>query len=479
MAFVGDRLDAHAETRPGVAALICGERVWTWSGLRKEIANLSLHVAAVAPAGSRVALSLEDPADLLIAFLAVVRAGGLAMVFDPAWPVSMRQWVEGETRPVLILDADKLRNLRDAEPLPETPIVPPRESDLFYAGFTSGSTGDPKGYCRSHASWLDSFLLSEAEFAIVPEDRVLIPGNLVHSLHLYGAVHGLHAGASVDVAARFQPRKLAVRLNSEDRVVVYATPTQIHYLAAELRRTAPAESVRLVLASGAKWQAEDRENMAALFPAARLVEFYGASEMSFITISAPEDPVPGGSVGRPAHGVQVRVGDPVAGPVPPGTPGPIWVKSPLLFDRYICGGGEEVRWRDGWLTVGDHGYLDENDYLFLVGREKRMIVTSGLNIHPEQVERILERHEGVRAAAVFGLPDQVRGSRLVAAIAPEPGSIIEDGELRRLCLAELGRARTPRAFRTLANWPLTAGGKTDLKAIERLLLDDGRAGAVA
>lgn len=479
MAFVGDRLDAHAATRPGAPALICGGRLWSWSGLREEIGRLSIQLAADARTGSRIALCLEDPAVLLIAFLAVARAGGLAMVFDPAWPASMRKWVEAETRPGLILDADTLQGIRQADPRGRGAVSPPAESDLFYAGFTSGSTGDPKGYCRSHLSWLESFRLSEAEFAIVPEDRIFIPGNLVHSLHLYGAVNGLQVGATVDVAARFQPRKLAARLSEAGRVVIYATPTQIHYLAAELRRTGPARTVRLVLASGAKWQVEDRRAMAALFPAARLVEFYGASEMSFITVSAPEDPVPDGSVGRPAHGVEVRVGDPQDGPVPPGISGPLYVKSPLLFDRYICGGGEEVRWSDGWLTVGDHGYFDENGYLYLVGREKRMIVTSGLNIHPEQVERVLERHDGVRSAAVFGVPDPVRGSRLVAAVEPEPGVRLEDGDLRRHCLAELGRARTPRAFRMIASWPLTPGGKTDLKVIERLLLDQEQAGAVA
>lgn len=479
MAFVGDGLDAHAATRPEMPALMCGGRIWSWAEFRKEVARLATHLQASSRPGSRVALCLEDPAGLLIAFMAVARAGGLAMVFDPDWPASMRTWVETETRPDLILDAKSLGCFRQAAPLNEGAFAPPAENDLFYAGFTSGSTGDPKGYCRSHASWLESFRLSEAEFQIEPEDRIVIPGNLVHSLHLYGAVHGLHVGATVDVAPRFQPRNLATRLSESGRIVIYATPTQIHYLAAELRRTAPAKTVRLVLASGAKWQAEDRRNMAALFPAARLVEFYGASEMSFITVSAPEDPVPDGSVGRPAHGVEIRVGDPAGGPVPAGISGSLYVKSPLLFDRYICGGGEEVCWSDGWLTVGDHGYIDDNGYLFLVGREKRMIVTSGLNIYPEEVERVLERHEGVRSAAVFGVPDPVRGSRLIAAVEPEPDVVLNDIELRRLCLAELGRARTPRAFRMVSGWPLTAGGKTDLKALEHLLLDQEQAGAVA
>ena len=468
MAFVGYSLKDHARARLKERALNCDRRSWTWADLFEEVEGLAGNLVSRIPAGGRVALCLTDPADLLIAFLAVIRRGGLAMVFDPAWPPARRSWVERQTAPALVLDASSLADLRSRTPL--VPTNAPDETALFYAGFTSGSTGDPKGYCRTHRSWLKSFELSRAEFAIGPQNRIVIPGSLVHSLHLYGAVHGLHAGSSVVLCPRFSPKTLAEHLREADGTVFYATPTQIHYVAEELRRSGPAATVGLVLASGAKWRAEDRRAMAAIFPKARLVEFYGASEMSFITVSAPEDPVPDRSVGRAAAGVSIRIGEPGSLAVPPGTIGPIWVKSGLLFDRYICGGGDEVHWKDGWLTVGDHGFLDDSGFLYLAGREKRMIVTSGLNIYPEEVEQVLTGHPAVRAAAVFGLPDLVRGSRLVAAVAPETDAGIDESELRRICLRELGWSRTPRSFHVITEWPLTPGGKTDLKKLEHDML---------
>ncbi len=451
-------------------ALSCDRRFWTWADLFEDVEALSGHLVSRISYGGRVALCLTDPADLLIAFLAVIRRGGLAMVFDPAWPPARRSWVERETVPDLVLDALPLAEFRSWTPPSSLPTGAPDETALFYAGFTSGSTGDPKGYCRTHRSWLKSFELSRAEFAIGPHNRIVIPGSLVHSLHLYGAVHGLHAGAGVVLCPRFSPKALAEQLREADGTVFYATPTQIHYVAEELKRSGPAPTVGLVLASGAKWRAEDRRAMAAVFPRARLVEFYGASEMSFITVSTPEDPVPDRSVGRAASGVSIRIGEPGNLPVAPGTIGPIWVKSGLLFDRYICGGGEEVCWKDGWLTVGDHGFLDDNGFLYLAGREKRMIVTSGLNIYPEEVEQVLAGHPSILAVAVFGLPDPVRGCRLVAAVTPEPGERIDESELRRLCLSELGRSRTPRSFHVVSDWPLTPGGKTDLQKLEQGLL---------
>lgn len=470
MAFVGSSLKDHARARPMERALSCDRRSWTWADLFEDVEGLAGNLISRIPDRGRVALCLADPADLLIAFLAVIRRGGLAMVFDPAWPPARRSWVERETAPDLVLDAPALAGLRSRPPLPSVPAKAPDETAMFYAGFTSGSTGDPKGYCRTHRSWLKSFELSRAEFAIGPQNRIVIPGSLVHSLHLYGAVHGLHAGSSVVLCPRFSPKTLAEQLREADGTVFYATPTQIHYVAEELKRSGPADTVELVLASGAKWRVEDRRAMTVVFPRARLVEFYGASEMSFITVSTPEEPAPDRSVGRAAAGVSVRIGAPGNPPVPPGTIGPIWVKSGLLFDRYICGGGDQVCWKDGWLTVGDHGFLDENGFLYLSGREKRMIVTSGLNLYPEEVEQVLAGHSSVRAAAVFGLPDSVRGSRLVAAITPEPDTWIEEDELRRLCLRELGRSRTPRSFHVITDWPLTPGGKTDLQKLERDLL---------
>ena len=477
MAFVGDSLNDHARARPQERALECDRRSWTWADLFEDVEALAGKLASRIPKGGPVALCLADPADLLIAFLAVIRRGGLAMVFDPAWPRSRRSWVERETAPDLVLNAPALAELRIGTPQSSGSPDTPDETDLFYAGFTSGSTGDPKGFCRDHRSWLKSFELSQAEFSIGPKNRIVVPGSLVHSLHLYGAVHGLHAGASVVLCPRFSPKTLADRLREGAGTVFYATPTQIYYVAEELKRSGPAATVGLVLASGAKWRAEDRRDMAAVFPKARLVEFYGASEMSFITISAPEDPVPDRSVGRAAAGVSVRIGEPGCPPVAPGTTGPIWVRSGLLFDRYICGGGDEVRWKDGWLTVGDHGFLDDNGFLYLAGREKRMIVTSGLNIYPEEVEQVLTDHPAIRAAAVFGLPDSVRGSRLVAAVTPEPDARIDQSELRRLCLGVLGRSRTPRTFHVVCDWPLTAGGKTDLRELERRLIQSANAEA--
>lgn len=470
MAFVGETLEALAKSDPQAPAISCSGRLWTRAAFFAEVLALAEALQTRVPKGARVALCMRDPVLLLAAFFAVARSGAIAMVFDPDWPQERRAWIDQSVQPWLILETDSfddlLTALRDQGALSQEPRHQPDEADPFYVGFTSGSTGVPKGYCRSHRSWLESFGVSAREFAIAAGDQVIIPGNMVHSLHLYGAVQGLCAGAQVHVAERFKPRLVAASLRQSGSAVFYATPTQIHYVAQELRRSGPAPNLRLVLASGAKWRDADRISMAAVFPVARLVEFYGASEMSFLTLATPEDNVPSGSVGRAAEGVSLSIRNGAGEALAPGQTGLIWARSDMLFDGYICGGGSEIAWEDGWLTVGDRGFLDENGFLFLSGREKRMIVTSGVNVYPEEVEYALLAHEGVALAAVVARPDPIRGSELVAVVSLETGAVVSEADLRRHCAERLGRSRTPRAFLFRSEFPLTPGGKTDLMRLE-------------
>lgn len=470
MSFTGAALAHHAATRPGQTALVCGGASLTFAALQGRVEALALQLHRRLPAASsrqpRIGIFLEDPLQALLAFFAAGRAGGIALMLDTTWPDALRAQILAASAPDLVIDAAAFRALTAGAEEAASSLLPfPAPEDLFYAGFTSGSTGVPKGFARTHRSWTESFRMSAAAFGTSPQDKVLVCGGLVHSLHLYAAVEGLCAGACVEVMPRFQPRAVARRLAQGGTTILYATPTQLQLI---LREVEAAPSLRLVLSSGAKLQPEDRQMLTRRLPGVRTCEFYGASEMSFISLQ--DGTAPEASVGRPFPGVEVEIRDGQGRVLPQGEAGHLWVRSPLLFDRYICGGGEEVRWQDGWLTIGDRGWLDEAGFLYLAGRDKRMINSSGLNIFPEEVEKVLRAVPGVTAAAVFGVPDRLRGQRLVAAIWPDPGAagnLTDGGPLRRAVLTALGRARCPRAFLLFEAFPLTPGGKTDLPALEK------------
>lgn len=477
MAFVGDRLGRFAEETPDRAALSCGPIRLSWKDLVRAVEAVSARLRQQTPGGARIVLRLADPVSLLIAFFACARTGRVAVVLDPDWPHALTATVLEEIRPELVIDRETYSHLT-ASPAGGPVDVShgedrPGEEALFYAGFTSGSSGTPKGYVRSHGSWLESFGLSERVFGIPGESRIVVAGRLTHSLHLYGAVCGLAAGQEVVLQPRFEPRTvLAALAGAEADAALYATPTQLHLLAEAARRSGPVGTVRQVLASGAKWHDAERQALNEVFPAARLFEFYGASETSFITIAAPEDQVPPGSVGRAAEGVEIVIGDP-RDPSPAGRTGPVWVRSGLVFSGYLCGGSEDTRWRDGWLTVGDHGHLDDSGFLFLTGRENRMVVTSGLNVYPEEVETVLAAHPAVALAVAVGLPDPVRGERLEAVVQLTAPIKEAEGDLLRHCRERLAAGKLPRKLHFREHLPLTAGGKPDIQAIRNGLLKKG------
>jgi len=471
MAHIGDRFEDFAEKTPDKTALCCGFVRLTWRELTRRIAATETNILAHSTRGGRVALLLADPVDLLVAFFACARAGRIAVVLDADWPEAQISAVLAEVAPDLRLDALAFDGLSD-----ETAVSAgdddkaPCEDDLFYAGFTSGSSGTPKGYVRSHGSWLRSFDVSNREFGLSQADRIVLAGGLTHSLHLYGAVCGLVSGQEVVLLPRFDPRAVLSELSGTG-AALYATPTQLHYLVEVAQRSGPLESVRQVFASGAKWRDEERKALGKIFPKADLIEFYGASETSFITVSRPEEKVPAGSVGRAATGVGIAIGDP-ANPAPAGTSGPVWVKSGLLFSGYICGNAPQTRWQDGWLTFGDLGFLDTGGFLYLTGRENRMIITSGLNVHPEEVEAVLETHPAVAVAVVAGLADVVRGERLEAVVQLSESLADAETVLQRHCRDRLAAGKVPRKIHLCETLPLTAGGKPDIQKVTADLQKD-------
>jgi long-chain acyl-CoA synthetase len=468
--FVGATLPGWVVEQPDLVALHCQQRSICWADLHRQVEHLAARLFGEQGAHRAIALDLADPLRLVVAFLAVSRSGNRALVLDTAWPDAQRDEIDRQTRPSLVMNAD-LFDQWLAEPGQAGLSVPkPTPDQPFYVGFTSGSTGMPKGYRRSHASWLASFDISQALFGLHPGDCVMAPGSLATSLHLYGVIQALHAGVSVVLVPKFRPRSVLQALEQFEVTALYGTPTQIKMLLQCALRDAirPIESLNHLIISGAKWPNDTRQALREPFPNVALTEFYGTSEMSFVALHNDQSRAPEGSVGRVVRGVDICIGPSASTPLASGERGRIWVRSALVFDGYECGGGEEIAREGDWLTVGDHGYLDESGFLYLVGREKRMIVSSGLNLYPEEVEAWLVQHPGVTQAALLGLPDELRGHRIAAVVQADEASVAADA-LRQYCRQRFPATQVPKVWYFFQQWPLTSSGKTDFVALERWL----------
>jgi long-chain acyl-CoA synthetase len=281
---------------------------------------------------------------------------------------------------------------------------------------------------------------------------------------------GLWSGAGVVVQSRFSAARMMDTLRTGRTPCLVAVPSQLLLMLelAARRQTASIEGVRLILISGARWMRDRTAALQALFPQARIVEFYGASETSFIAWMDADASAPPHAVGKPFSNVHIDIRN----PQPPLGTGQIFVRSPMLFMDYVGSQTDPtaaVRDND-WLSVRDMGYFDAKGFLCLVGRENRMIVTQGKNLFPEEVEAALMAFRGIAHASVHGIPDPIRGQQVVAIVQTNTADpLVTAQQLSAACRAQLESYKVPRRFFTSIDWPLTASGKTDHRALAKAL----------
>ncbi|MBU1278692.1 MAG: AMP-binding protein [Alphaproteobacteria bacterium] len=317
---------------------------------------------------------------------------------------------------------------------------------------TSGSSGQPKVIRRSRSSWTASFAVNRKLFALAPSDRAAVFGALSHSLTLYGIAESHHCGLGLHLLHRLRPKAQIEQLNRHQISVIYATPTHLRLLSGP-----PVPSVRVVLCGGGLLDEATRAHVAQMFPRADLRAFYGASETSFVTLTDAQTPP--GSVGRAYPGVTLDIRAAQDGV------GEVWVQSPYLFDHYVDGESAATQRDEAGMTVGEIGRLDENGYLFLMGRRDRMVTIADRNVHPEALETLLATLLPDRLSAVTTWPDARRGHVLVAYIETGATAPPDDAWLRQEITKALGAIMVPRKIILTAHFPLLASGKPDLAAM--------------
>ena len=214
-----------------------------------------------------------------------------------------------------------------------------------------------------------------------------------------------------------------------------------------------------------------------MFPEATIREYYGASELSFVSVSHADCPAE--SVGRPFHGVEVSLRRDDGSEVSPGEIGRLYVRSDMICSGFLRGedhhkfhavdGGQPCA-ADGWATVGDLAWRDENGCIFLAGREDGMMISGGLNVFPAEVEAVLQALPEIAEAAVLGLPDPYWGERVCAVIRWAGSTTLTRGELRERCGRRLDRRKCPQQVFAIDRFARTRSGKIALAALRRDLL---------
>ncbi|MFJ5860003.1 class I adenylate-forming enzyme family protein [Pseudarthrobacter sp. NPDC092439] len=450
-----NKLQRWAAERPHDTAVVIAGRRLDWAQFRDEAASLVAETKSVA------ALCEPNSIGFAVKFAAAVAGGRQCAVLDPAWPVLLQEEivhrVHAAAQAVAVATDDALEDGPGDSP--------------FLIGLTSGTTAVPKAFTRSRRSWQESFEASIEFFGLRQDDVTLAPGPLAASLNLYALAECLYAGSEFQTLETFDVGNVHSAITHDRVTRLVLVPTMLRMLSERgLTGCVDASGVRTIICAGSKLDARTLEAARRWAPNATIYEYYGASELSFVSgagLPAGAAPALGGTgIGRPFPGVAVQIMDDGGSPLPDGQPGNICVRSAMVSNGYLWGDdGEALRSFDGWFTVGDQGYLDAGE-LHILGRRSDMILTSGKNVYPHEVELALGAVPGVAAAVAAGMPDDLRGQRVVAGVVPSHGGVTAT-QLRAGLADILARDKRPLQFYALAELPVTDRGKVS----RSLLLD--------
>jgi oxalate---CoA ligase len=437
----------------------------TYAGLRDAVLDWERRLDdAGLPLGARIAVRLSGPLEYATALVAILGAGRVAVPLDAGAPGADVDRVLAVARPAATV-ADGTFGMTSLD-LPSR--APGGGSGIFLC--TSGTTGTPKGILlrdEQLAHVADSVVIHHG---LTQADRGYCSLPLFHvNAEVVGLLATLRAGACLAVDRKFSRRDFWEMISQRRITWINAVPAIISILAMDPLSARPA-TVRFVRSASAPLSRAALTRFESVF-GVPVIETYGMTEAaSMITANPLAGPRKPGSAGQPA-GAEVRIALP-AGLARAGDVGRVRIRGAGVITEYASSGRPGAIDAEGWLDTGDLGYLDEEGYLFLVGRSDDVINRGGEKIYPREIEEILLAQPGVRSAAVVGAADEVLGERPVAYVVPDAGWLAEEVEtaLRAACAAELPRHKQPSAFCLVGELPLGPTGKVSRRHLKDLVM---------
>lgn len=521
-AHLPDLLRRTARDLPDRTALVeAGGRRVTWAELDAEVDRVASGLGALGMvAGYRVVLALPNRLEFVTTYLGALRArlvvvpvnprsatgelvrmvadsGARLVVADGQTVTTARQAVAGledaltgadealrSSTPVpriVVVDAPALptehtyASLVAAAPTTPAPGSPDPES-LAVLLYTSGTSGRPRAAMLTHRA-----LGANVEQAAAVQPPMLTGDDVVLGVlplfHVYGlnGVLGqvLRTGARLVLADGFDVEGTLSLVEDEAVSVLPVAPPVLAYWRSVPDLRERLAGARLVLSGSAPLAPEVRTEFEER-SGVPVHEGYGLTEAAPVVTSTLLSPTPRpGTVGPPLPGVEVRIVDDRGHDTGGEDPGEVWIRGANLFSGYWPDGAEGPD-ADGWYPTGDVGYLDDEGNLVLVDRLKELVIVSGFNVYPVEVEEVVLEVGSVARAAVIGTEDPVTGEAVVAYVTRSPSTSLTDDEIaeavREHCATRLARFKQPSAVHVVDELPQTPTGKVAkgrLRAVQR------------
>jgi malonyl-CoA/methylmalonyl-CoA synthetase len=454
---------------PSAPVLFVRDRGWiTAEELEQATRRVAgrLQAAGLEP-GDRMLFSAESSLELVIAHVAALRSGVVVVPTNTAYREREVAHIVSDARPKAALVDDRDRaswvvaaagaetlvvgpdvDLPDREPAVLDTVPSPGAPALI--GYTSGTTGSPKGAVLTHANLLAGSESVRLAWRWAASDRLVLALPLFHVHGLCVGLHGtLLAGASAVLLPRFDVDGVLDAASGHEASLFFGVPTMYHRLA-QSARVGELGRLRLCVSGSAPLPAELHRTLAER-GSQQVLERYGMTE-TLMNVSNPYDgerrP---GSVGFPLPGVELQLSN--------GGDGEILLRGPNVFAGYWQRQQATAEsFTDGWFRTGDLGSLDPDGYLRILGRSKELIISGGFNVYPREVEDVLLTHPAVAEVAVVGTPSDEWGE-VVTAFVVVTGDQPEADALLAFAGEQLAPFKRPRLVHFVASLPRNALGK--------------------
>ncbi len=466
----------HAE-RP---ALIYGGRTWKYAELDAAARRCAAWLQdSEIKQGDRVALFTPNKLPFLIGHLGVLFAGAVPLPLNPRFTREEMRYFLSDSGARLVMAGNEQRAMAEelALELPQRLLVtsdslvldPPTSDwhepslgsdDPCLILYSSGTTGWPKGVVHMNANVSSALQALASCWRMTPDDVVI---NALPLFHIHGLAFATHltwlTGGCLLVEDSFEPQRT---MEAVGRGTVFMAVPPMYYKLLETSNFRAAaktwSNVRLFTCGSAPIRPEVLPELEEIL-GKPVINRYGMTEAYVITSLPLAGPWPGGSVGLPLQGVELRIVGDDGAEAASAEVGSVQIRGPNLFREYWKKPeATHEAFASGWFDTGDFGQLDPAGFLTLVGRKHDLIITSGYNVYPQVVERVIGECPGVAECAVFGFSDSQRGEIVAAAIVRSEVQL-EEMTITSWCRERLVHYQQPRVIKFVDSLPRNSLGK--------------------